>query len=104
MEKNHILRPYIKIQWRKKTNAGENIGNTPIKSITIGPGSNQQMTYQSVIHYIESEIENIPKIDKTERQRIIIGEELRTSQSNFKDVFVTEKGIIVRKSELPYIY
>lgn len=104
MESNHILKPRIKIQWRKKVGADQRNGGTPIKSITVGPGANQQMTYQSIIHYIEYELEHIPTIQTIEQKRIELAEKIRTSTGNFKDTYATNKGIIVRKSVIPYIY
>lgn len=104
IERNHILRPYIKIQWRKENNCGNIIGNSPIKSITVGPGSNQQMTYQSIIHYIEYELNHIPCIERSKIRKIEVAEKIKVTTGNFKDAYVTSKGIIVRKSQIPYIY
>lgn len=103
IESNHILKPRLKIQW-KNDGTGNSVTNSPIKSITAGPGVNQQMTYQSIIHYIEYELDNIPVLSKVEREKLKIAESVKASKSSFKDTYVTNKGIIVRKSNIPYIY
>lgn len=96
-----VLKPRLKLQWKERESS--NGGKTPVKSIIVGPGSNQEMTYQSIIHFIEYGLNNITNIDAIERERLEIAESVCTMK-NMAHGFVTNKGIIVRKSEIPYIF
>lgn len=101
MESDHVMKPRLRLQWRKKDGC---VGHTPIKAITVGPGSNMQMAYQSIIHYIEYELNNIPVIDEVERKKLEIAETVRSGETGFEEPYVTNKGIVVRKSNIPYIF
>ena len=48
---NHLLIPYLVI-YCAETNAHENLG-WPIVSLTVGPGHNQDMVFDSLVHFVE---------------------------------------------------
>lgn len=102
MERGNILIPRLKLQWKGVEQSGTK--RTPVKSIIVGPGANQEMTYRSIIHFIEHSLNNVDNISMSERKRLEISEAVQLSTTGMEPGFVTNKGIVVRKSGIPYIF
>ncbi len=101
-----ILKPRLKLQWRQKKKNGleKTCKKTPVKSIIVGPGTNQEMTYRSIIYFIENTLDTISSVGKSEMKKLEIAEVVQAAYTGMKAGYVTDRGIIVRKSGIPYIY
>lgn len=102
MERGNILTPRLKLQWKCIENSSSQ--KTPVKSIIVGPGSNQEMTYRSIIHFIEHSLNNVDNISRSERKKLEISEAVQLTTTGMEPGYVTNKGIVVRKSGIPYIF
>lgn len=87
---NNVLKPYLKVGWE-----AQKPDIYPIKKIIIGPGENQEAVFKGVIHFIENQdAETIPDI----RGKIPFSEPI------VNESYMTCKGIIIQKSNIPYIF
>ncbi|MCL2079054.1 MAG: DUF2971 domain-containing protein [Oscillospiraceae bacterium] len=96
-----VLTPYMKIAWQP-------IDKTrplpyPIKSVTIGPGWNQDIVYKSVIHYLNSNTSKIVKPECNNTVKEIVDKWFKNHKS-FQSQYMTETGILVRKSKSSHIF
>lgn len=87
---NKVLKPYLKIGWEARKQ-----GIYPIKRVIVGPGENQEAVFRGLIHFIENQNKNvIPNVKgKMPFSEPIVG-----------DSYMTCKGIIIQKSNIPYIF
>lgn len=87
---NNVLKPYLKIGWE-----AQKTGAYPIKKILIGPGENQEAVFKGVIHFIENQdTEVIPDYKG----------KVPFSEPMVDNSYMTCKGIIIQKSNIPYIF
>lgn len=87
---DHVLKPFLKIGWEAQ------IPDTyPIKKIIVGPGKNQEVVYRGIIHFIENQdVSLIPnKIGMKPFSNPVVDES-----------YLTCKGIVIQKSNIPYIF
>lgn len=87
---NKVLKPYLKIGWETQKK-----DIYPIKKVIVGPGENQEAVYRGLIHFIENQDKDvIPNAKgKTPFSEPVVG-----------DSYMTCKGIIIQKSNIPYIF
>ena len=85
--KNHIIIPYILVGWISKDKTAY-----PIKSITIGPGKNQQVVFDSIVSFIE-------KQDKSIINSINVKDYGRKNS-----YYETKNGIKIKLSDIKYIF
>lgn len=84
--RNNIIVPFLLIGWRSNDN------KYPIKSITIGPGKNKEVNFESIIQFIEDQDEEIiPANNKNESE---------IAEGSYK----TKNGIEIKISKIPYIF
>lgn len=87
---NHVLKPFLKIGWESKIPK-----LYPIKRIIVGPGNNQEVVFRGLIHFIENQKEDvIPNYKDWEA----------FSRPMVNETYMTCKGIIIEKSNIPYIF
>lgn len=137
----HVLKPYLDV---------ECLDGWPIQEIIVGPGFNQNVVYESILHFIRHAKLKLPKIDgKTfaercayffymeqegiekikefwnayevklededefrryqafgEMQRKILqDEEVDLNYKKFlKERYLSKEGVLIKKSEIPYIF
>ena len=87
---NQVLKPYLKIGWETKRE-----GIYPIKKIIVGPGENQEAVFRGIIHFIENQDADIIPDYKGKTP---------FSESMVDNSYLTCKGIIIQKSNIPYIF
>lgn len=87
---NQVLKPYLKIGWEAKKQ-----GIYPIKRIIVGPGENQEAVFRGIIHFIENQSADI--IPDYEGKAPF-------SEPMVDNSYMTCKGIIIQKSNIPYIF
>lgn len=87
---NKVLKPYLKIGWEAQKQ-----DVYPIKKVIVGPGENQEAVFRGLIHFIENQDKDvIPNAKgKTPFSEPVVG-----------DSYMTCKGIIIQKSNIPYIF
>lgn len=76
--------PYLKIRVKSKDN-----NQYPIKSLTVGPGQNQELIFKSLIMFIQS---NFPKTQS----------DIKTLKDEFGCLCVEVNGIKIRRSCIPF--
>jgi hypothetical protein len=86
--KNNLIIPYMKIGWKNDKQK-----SLPIKSITVGPGKNQKMIFESIIQFIESE-----------DNPVIPFEDKNKFGSYVNEGYKTSSGIVIKMSKIPYIF
>lgn len=87
---NRVLKPYLKIGWE-----AQKPDIYPIKRIIVGPGENQEAVFRGLIHFIENQ------------DKVIIPNvkgKIPFSEPIVDDSYMTCKGIIIQKSNIPYIF
>jgi ribosomal protein L20A (L18A) len=86
---NNLIIPYLKIGWRSISES-----TYPIKSITIGPGRNQQAIFQSIIQFIEGQDCSLIPFKGNKSEGFI------QKDGSYR----TRNGIIIKISKTPYIF
>lgn len=87
---NRVLKPYLKIGWEAQEQ-----GTYPIKRIIVGPGENQEAVFRGLIHFIENQNNDV--IPNAEGK-------IPFSEPVVNESYMTCKGIIIQKSNIPYIF
>ncbi len=84
-ESSGIVKPYIKVKIFNKSKS-----KTPIKSVTIGPGINQEQVFNAIVLLIKTRFPN--------------GKTNLTIQNNKAECcdYITVNGIIIKKSNYPF--
>jgi hypothetical protein len=85
--RNNIIVPYLLVGWR----ANDTL-KYPIKSITIGPGKNKEVNFESIIQFIEDQGEKIIPVNNKSKSEIAKGS------------YKTKNGIEIKISKIPYIF
>ena len=87
---NSVTKPYLKIGWEAlKPNI------YPIKKIIVGPGKNQEAVFRGIIHFVENQDEEIIPNQ--------LGK-MPFSEPMVEECYKTCKGILIQKSNIPYIF
>lgn len=87
---NKVLKPYLKIGWEAQKR-----DVYPIKKVIVGPGENQDAVFRGLINFIENQDKNIIPNAKGKTP---------FSEPIVNDSYMTCKGIIIQKSNIPYIF
>ncbi len=87
---NKVLKPYLKIGWEAQK---QDI--YPIKKVIVGPGENQEAVFRGLIHFIENQDKDVIPNAKGK---------IPFSEPVVGDSYMTCKGIIIQKSNIPYIF
>ena len=101
-EKNNLIIPYMNIGC--KNDKGKSL---PIKSITVGPGKNQRMIFESIIQFIENEDNPVIPFE-CENKFGKYEYEFEVDENGNKKIsdeyYVTSSGVIIKKSKIPFIF
>ncbi len=89
-EANGVIKPYMKIHIKHKDD-----GKLPIKSVTVGPGHNQQLVYNAVIKMIQT------RFHAGSCKGLSISENKEHYKIDFCEYRVVN-GIEVRRSTIPF--
>jgi len=97
-----VLKPYVMAAWRPKNESKPPWH--PIKTIIVGPGWNQDLVYKNLIHFINSNKEKI--VHESNRVEVLeyANKWFEKTKSNYHDEFMTDSGILVKKSKSSHIF
>ena len=109
--KNNVIIPYMKVGWKKS----DETNSLPIKSITIGPGKNQQAIFESVVQFIEGLDNKVIPFEKNafgdyfsneeeEEKRKLKNTDNPGDQNENGKTYITNSGITIKCSKVPYIF
>lgn len=96
-----VLTPYIKVAWTPQDKSKSLLH--PIKTVIVGPGWNQDIVYKSVIHYLCTNKERIASDSNKNAVADYVRKWFEKSRQQ-KNEFMTDAGILVKKSKSSHIF